>query len=220
MLLCVSGRAGAQELTADQVAERLRAALAVSATEAKPAVKAKARPGATRSIFEDNGVDNERDPKTLTPPPPAAPTRPAPPAPAPAPTLAGTASPPAGTAVQGCVPSGVEFHTLPFARNSAELGTTRKSLKTLAELARALKLDEFRGARFHIRGHTDSTGTARINLPLSLRRAEAVISALDKLGAPSEEMVAEGLGATDPKDPIHPAAAINRRVDICVEPRA
>lgn len=67
-----------------------------------------------------------------------------------------------------------------------------------------------------IKGYTDSTGSAKVNKPLSERRAEAVRSALISDGIPSETVTAMGLGSENPIDPGKSKAALakNRRVEI------
>lgn len=69
-----------------------------------------------------------------------------------------------------------------------------------------------------IEGHTDNTGSDRINNPLSLRRAEAVKAYLAKNGIAAERLYTEGFGATQPVADNGTAAgrAQNRRVEIKV----
>ncbi|MBK9323687.1 MAG: OmpA family protein [Bdellovibrionaceae bacterium] len=67
-----------------------------------------------------------------------------------------------------------------------------------------------------VKGYTDSTGSAKVNKPLSEKRAEAVRSALIADGIPTETVTAMGLGSENPIDPgkTKEALAKNRRVEI------
>jgi OOP family OmpA-OmpF porin len=66
-----------------------------------------------------------------------------------------------------------------------------------------------------IQGHTDSTGTASFNDPLSQRRADSVTAFLAGEGVSAGRMTAKGYGASDPIDSNDTAEgrAKNRRVD-------
>ena len=92
-------------------------------------------------------------------------------------------------------PSGggvVEDLKILFAFNSAEL--TPQARRTLDELAVAVTSDRLRGNRFRIAGHTDGLGTESYNLDLSRRRADAVVSYLERVhGISRARLVSEGL---------------------------
>ena len=66
-----------------------------------------------------------------------------------------------------------------------------------------------------IQGHTDSTGTASFNDPLSQRRADSVVEFLVGEGVSADRLTAKGYGASDPIDSNDTAdgRAKNRRVD-------
>ena len=90
--------------------------------------------------------------------------------------------------------------TIHFQRNLAVIDTVRFA----GELSRIVEvLKEFPGVKVDIRGYTDHTGTDRVNLPLSLRRAEALKSYLVGKGVSADRMRAFGEGkdmSVDQKD--------------------
>ena len=90
--------------------------------------------------------------------------------------------------------------TVHFKRNSAVIDTDRYGSE-LSRIVEALK--EFPGVKVDIRGYTDHTGTDRINLPLSLKRAEALKTYLVSKGIPADRMSTFGEGkdmSVDQKD--------------------
>jgi outer membrane protein OmpA-like peptidoglycan-associated protein len=80
----------------------------------------------------------------------------------------------------------------------------------------AQELGEHPGRRLLLRGHSDPLGFADQNLDLSRRRADAVKDYLVLRGAPADRIAVEGLGPSEPADPLRtPAArARDRRVEI------
>ena len=90
--------------------------------------------------------------------------------------------------------------TVHFKRNSAIIDTVRYA-NELSRIVEALK--EFPGVKVDIRGYTDHTGTDRVNLPLSLKRAEALKIYLMSRGIPADRMSTFGEGkdiSVDQKD--------------------
>ena len=90
--------------------------------------------------------------------------------------------------------------TVHFKRNSAIIDTVRYA-NELSRIVEALK--EFPGVKVDIRGYTDHTGTDRVNLPLSLKRAEALKTYLMSKGIPADRMSTFGEGkdiSVDQKD--------------------
>ena len=81
--------------------------------------------------------------------------------------------------------------TVHFKRNSAIIDTVRYA-NELSRIVEALK--EFPGVKVDIRGYTDHTGTDRVNLPLSLKRAEALKAYLVSKGIPAARMNTFGEG--------------------------
>ena len=81
--------------------------------------------------------------------------------------------------------------TVHFKRNSAIIDTVRYA-NELSRIVEALK--EFPGVKVDIRGYTDHTGTDRVNLPLSLKRAEALKTYLVNKGILAGRMSTFGEG--------------------------
>ena len=65
-----------------------------------------------------------------------------------------------------------------------------------------------------VAGHSDNRGEEYNNLLLSARRAETVKRALVARGIPSNRLLIQALGTTDPADTQMPASGENRRVVI------
>lgn len=103
-------------------------------------------------------------------------------------------------------PSG-KSELLPSARNK------------LSEVATALAQGDA-SSKIVVEGHTDSVGAAEMNQALSVRRAEAVMTALIANGVAAERVSVQGYGSTRPiADNDTPAGrANNRRVEIVVQP--
>ena len=90
--------------------------------------------------------------------------------------------------------------TIHFKRNLAVIDTVRYAGE-LSRIVEALK--EFSGVKVDIRGYTDHTGTDRVNLPLSLKRAEALKVYLIGKGISTDRMSTFGEGkdmSVDQKD--------------------
>ena len=79
-----------------------------------------------------------------------------------------------------------------------------------------------------LRGHSDSNGTDRANLEISLKRAEAVVGFLVEQGVAEERITVIGLGEMNPIEPNalpdgtpnEPGRARNRRVEVVISPPA
>jgi OOP family OmpA-OmpF porin len=54
------------------------------------------------------------------------------------------------------------------------------------------------GTRVTVVGHTDTTGSASLNLVLSQARAQTVVDELVARGVPAEQVVAVGAGEREP----------------------
>jgi outer membrane protein OmpA-like peptidoglycan-associated protein len=107
--------------------------------------------------------------------------------------------------------------SLLFPTDSAELLPSAKP--KLDEIASALQAQP-QSSHVKVQGYTDSTGTAAINKPLSQKRAQAVADYLESKGVASGRITAQGLGEQDPVSHAKTTEgrALNRRVDIVVEP--
>ncbi|PLY02829.1 MAG: hypothetical protein C0622_05090 [Desulfuromonas sp.] len=101
-----------------------------------------------------------------------------------------------------------------FRIDSSQLSETAKA--QLETVAAALLNDAFKGQKFEISGHTDSSGAASANLTLSKERAEQVKKALvENYSVPADKLVVAYYGDTRPAVPNTSAEnrAINRRVE-------
>ena len=87
-----------------------------------------------------------------------------------------------------------------------------KGMKTLKEVARALKSKDLSGKSFLIAGHTDRKGAPDYNIDLSLRRAEAVKRNLVADGIDADTIATVGFGFEQLANKKDPYAAENRRV--------
>ncbi|NLZ42327.1 MAG: OmpA family protein [Comamonadaceae bacterium] len=105
---------------------------------------------------------------------------------------------------------------LAFESGSARLRP--ESGRTLGNLYAAMISPQLRAERFVIEGHTDAVGSPTANLRLSQRRADEVAGYLMALGVARERLRAVGRGSADPADPLHPRAAVNRRVRVVTQP--
>lgn len=77
-------------------------------------------------------------------------------------------------------------------------------------------IDDYPNVAFRIEGHTDSSGSNRINQKLSEKRAQSVMNYLIEKGLPSEKMTAVGYGEERPiaDNDTPEGRKTNRRVEI------
>jgi len=100
-----------------------------------------------------------------------------------------------------------------FDYNSADISA--KSLPSVQALGRALSNPDLKGSTFVVAGHTDAAGGEAYNQDLSERRADSIKHYLvDKFGIAGTDLVTVGYGKTKLKDPAHPLAEVNRRVQV------
>jgi len=109
----------------------------------------------------------------------------------------------------------VRLKGIKFANNKAEIPTA--SFDTLKKVQESIQV--FNSPKVRIEGHTDATGNATVNMPLSKQRAEAVKTYLTaNLDLPADGIEAEGYGSQRPvtsnKTPV--GRAQNRRIDIVI----
>lgn len=105
-----------------------------------------------------------------------------------------------------------------FASGKATLNTASQS--SLISFASSLKANP--DTDVEIYGHTDSQGGDKINVPLSLERADGVRSFLMGQGVGSSRMATAGMGSSQPvvAEDSRGVAAANRRVEIYILPNA
>lgn len=134
------------------------------------------------------------------PAPVAAPPAPQPPAPLPAPVAAA---------------AGPRNFTVFFDFDKSDITTDAQ--RVLTEAANSAKSGNF--TRVTATGHTDTMGTPRYNMALSIRRANAVRDALVREGIPSSAIVVVGRGETQllTPTPDQTREPRNRRVEIFIE---
>jgi len=90
-----------------------------------------------------------------------------------------------------------------------------ESYRALGLIADALHHPLLLGSKFLIVGHTDSTGSAKYNIALSQKRADAIAEILSTtFGVPAKQLFTVGVGSELPLDPSKPDTAINRRVQL------
>ncbi|KQM14781.1 OmpA family protein [Novosphingobium sp. Leaf2] len=106
----------------------------------------------------------------------------------------------------------LETRSIRFTEASARLDPA--SERPLDEVARALR--PCVGSIIAVTGHTDAGGIPKVNLALSLARAEAVRSALIARGIPEEGLRAAGVGSTKPVPGLDPLDPANRRIEFSV----
>lgn len=80
----------------------------------------------------------------------------------------------------------------------------------------ALVANEYDKTKLQVIGYTDSSGNDKINIPLSQRRAQAVVAYLGLRGVAANRMSAYGAGASNPiaSNDTAEGKAQNRRVEI------
>lgn len=107
--------------------------------------------------------------------------------------------------------------SLLFPTGSAELLPSSKP--KLDEIAGALQAQP-QASHVKVQGYTDSTGPSEINDPLSQQRAQAVADYLESKGVSPDRISAQGFGKQDPVSHAQTTEgrALNRRVDIAIEP--
>ncbi len=100
-----------------------------------------------------------------------------------------------------------------FDYNSADISA--KSLPSVQALGRALTVPELKGSTFIVAGHTDAAGGDAYNQNLSERRADSIKRYLTlNYGIAGADLVTVGYGKSKLKDPSHPLAEVNRRVQV------
>ena len=100
-----------------------------------------------------------------------------------------------------------------FDYNSASI--SQSSMPAVQQLGEALSDPKLQGSTFVVSGHTDGVGGDTFNQDLSERRADTIKRYLvDNYHIASGDILTVGYGKTHLKDPDHPDAAVNRRVQV------
>ena len=97
-----------------------------------------------------------------------------------------------------------------------ETGKADLKPESMVEINRVAQLmQENPGVQFEVQGHCDTTGSDKVNDPLSQRRAEAIVSALTDLGIAEARLTAVGKGSHVPiaSNSTEEGRAKNRRVE-------
>ncbi len=115
-----------------------------------------------------------------------------------------------GDKVYVALPSGILFDT---GKDMLKPGAK----ESLSKAAATLRASE---TNIIVQGHTDSTGTASVNQPLSERRAAHVRDFLAANGVPGSRMTAVGYGSSNPvvANDTDANRALNRRVQLEISP--
>lgn len=105
-----------------------------------------------------------------------------------------------------------------FATNSSSLSPNSRTALTKF----AANMNKNPDTDIRIVGHTDNTGSDKINDPLSERRAASVYSFLNSQGVSMSRMAAEGRGSHEPVADNSTVAgrSANRRVEVYILPNA
>ena len=95
-------------------------------------------------------------------------------------------------------------------KSSFRVGVTEK-LDLISDI-----MKEFKDSNFHIGGHTDSVGSAKLNASLSESRAQAVLDYLVSKGVAASRLTSKGYGEDNPiaSNKTRSGRAKNRRVEI------
>jgi outer membrane protein OmpA-like peptidoglycan-associated protein len=100
-----------------------------------------------------------------------------------------------------------------FDYNSASI--SQSSMPAVQQLGEALSDPKLQGSTFVVSGHTDAIGGEAFNQDLSERRADTIKKYLvDNYHIAAGDLVTVGYGKSHLKDPAHPDAAVNRRVQV------
>ena len=97
-----------------------------------------------------------------------------------------------------------------------ELGKADLKPESMVEINRIAKLmQENPGLEFEVQGHCDSTGSDKVNDPLSQKRAEAIVAALVEQGIAESRLTPVGKGSHEPiaSNSTDEGRAKNRRVE-------
>jgi outer membrane protein OmpA-like peptidoglycan-associated protein len=117
--------------------------------------------------------------------------------------------------LKGCPRIDFQASDVTFASGKAVLTTSgKKELDVVADF-----LNKNTGVKVSIEGHTDNTGTDKVNQPLSEKRAAAAKAYLVSKGVSADRMVTSGFGSSQPVADNKTAAGRqkNRRVEMKIQ---
>jgi OmpA-OmpF porin, OOP family len=122
------------------------------------------------------------------------------------------APPPVAAPVVPVAPTAARTYLVFFDWDRADL--TERARQIIAEAAQATTRVQV--TRIEVQGHTDTSGTARYNQALSVRRANVVAAELVRLGVPRSAITTQGFGFSRPLVATGPGVREpqNRRVEI------
>ncbi len=124
-------------------------------------------------------------------------------------------APPAPAPVAAPAPQPARSYLVFFDWNQATLGDrARQIIRAAADASTRVQYTQIR-----VNGYTDTSGSARYNRALSVRRAQAVAAELIRVGVPRKAIVIRGFGETHLLVPTGPGVREpqNRRVEIIIE---
>ncbi len=127
------------------------------------------------------------------------------------------------TIVAKTTPSVIERNVSVNVQVQFDLDSARirpESHPTLDQLASTLLMPELGSKRFVVEGHTDTTGGASHNLPLSQRRAAAVRDYLITKGVPADRLDSVGYGSSKLLPNLAPTDPSHRRVVVTFQEQA
>jgi OmpA-OmpF porin, OOP family len=113
---------------------------------------------------------------------------------------------------KGCPVIGIEAYQVVFKTGSAVLLPEGKK-----ELDKAIAyLKQHEGFDIMVEGHTDNTGTDKVNNPLSVKRAQAAKTYMVSQGVAAERLYTEGFGSSKPIESNKTAEGRkhNRRIEV------
>ncbi|MDP1845080.1 MAG: OmpA family protein [Sediminibacterium sp.] len=125
-----------------------------------------------------------------------------------------------GTVANNGCPELKEQYKFDYRQVQFVTGSAVLTAKSKTELNKVLKaLNEYPTLKLYVDGHTDNTGSDKINKPLSLKRANAVKAYLFSKKVNAERLLTDGFGSTKPIDSNKTAKgrAQNRRVEFRVQ---
>ncbi|MDK4688073.1 OmpA family protein [Kingella negevensis] len=118
-----------------------------------------------------------------------------------------------GNQIKLTMPENITFSTGRYDLSAAAQSSLAQAAQTLAAYV---------DTTISIVGHTDSTGSAAINNPLSVNRAQSVANYLAQRGVATSRMTVSGKGSTQPiaDNATDVGRAQNRRVELLINPTA